>query len=65
MKIKHTLMIVVIGKLLILGGAMSKLNHTPSSSYLLTIGLALILVGGLAFLYKLSTHPKVKEFLNF
>lgn len=65
MKIKHTLLVVIFGKLLIFAGAMSKLNHAPSSSYLLTIGLTLILVGGLAFLYKLSTHPKVKAFLNY
>lgn len=65
MKIKHTLMIVVLGKLLIFSGAINKLNHMPSSKYLLTTGLVLIIGGGLAFLYKLSTHPKVKQFLNF
>lgn len=65
MKIKHTLMAIVLGKLIMFAGAFIKLNHAPSSSYFLTIGLALMIGGGLAFLYKLSTHPKVQEFLNF
>lgn len=65
MKVKHTLMAIVLGQMLIMVGAFVKINHASSSSYFLTIGLALMVGGGLTFLYKMSTHPKVKEFLNF
>jgi hypothetical protein len=31
---------------------------------LLIVGLALKFIGGVLVLYKLLTHPKIKEFLN-
>lgn len=68
MKIKHTLFAIVLGKLLIIWGASLKINHleyNPYSNYLLSAGLITIGLGVVAFLYKLSTHPKVKSFLNF
>ena len=65
MKIKHTLISMVLGQLLVFVGGIIKINHMPQSKYLLTTGLVLIIGGGIAFLYKLSTHPKVKDFLNF
>lgn len=65
MKIKHTLIAIVLGNLIVFIGALIKITHSSSSSLFLSTGLAIIIGGGLAFLYKLSTHPKVKEFLNF
>ncbi len=65
MKIKHTLMAIVSGQLIVFVGAFIKINHYPSSRIFLSVGLAVMIGGGFAFLYKLSKHPKVKEFLNF
>lgn len=65
MKVKHTLLIAFLGMLSIFAGAINKLNHMPQSKYFLAIGLVLLIAGAIAFLYKLVTHPKVKDFLNF
>ena len=65
MKIKHTLIAIGLGNLVIIIGAFVKINHHPSASLFLAVGLVLCFGGILTFLYKLSTHPKIKEFLNF
>lgn len=64
MKIKHTLLAVLISWFLVFIGALFKINHSEYSSYLLTTGMATSIIGGLAFIYKMLSHPKVKEFLN-
>ncbi|MCB0495175.1 MAG: hypothetical protein KDC79_03510 [Cyclobacteriaceae bacterium] len=64
MKIKHSLIIIAIGWAMVWVGAFFKINHSGYSEYFLTSGLSLSIIGGMAFIYKLVSHPKIKEFLN-
>jgi len=68
MKTKHTLIILVIGFIVTLIGALFKILHFEigflNGNLLLTIGMFCQIFGGILFLYKLFTHPKLKDFLN-
>lgn len=64
MKIKHALLAIALGWIALYTGALIKHSNENLASYLLNVAVVLIVGGGLAFIYKLSTHPKVKEFLN-
>jgi hypothetical protein len=46
-------------------GALFKIMHYPNADTLSIFGTVLKVIGGLLFLYKLRTHPKAKEFLNW
>jgi len=65
MKTKHALIIFILGLALSFIGALFKLMHWPFASILLIVSIFLEIAGGILFLYKLLTHPKVKEFLNW
>ena len=65
MKMKHAVIIFVFGLFLDFIGALFKIMHYPNADALLIIGTVLKVLGGLLFLYKLLTHPKAKEFLNW
>ncbi len=68
MKIKHTILIFVIGFLITLIGTLFKITHWHfgwlSENVLLTVGMILEITGGLLFLYKLFTRDKSKNFFN-
>jgi len=64
MKTKHAIIIFVFGYLISLIGALFKITHWGYGNLLLSIGSILKTVGGLIFLYKLITYPKMKDFLN-
>ena len=65
MKMKHAVIIFVFGLCLDFIGALFKIMHYPNADTLLIVGTVLKVLGGLLFLYKLLTHPKAKEFLNW
>ncbi len=64
MKLKYALLIFLAAFIFVFLGALFKLESWAYASELLIVGLALKFIGGVLVLYKLLTHPKIKEFLN-
>ncbi len=65
MKIKNALVFIGIGYCIDVFGALQKIMHTYyADTVLVTAGLFKI-TGVIVLLYKLLTHPKAKEFLNW
>jgi hypothetical protein len=64
MKAKHAISILVLGYCLDFLGGLLKILHLPWADTLLIIGAVLKVFGLCLFLYKLSTYPKIKEFLD-
>lgn len=68
MKTKHALIILAIGFLITLAGALFKIMHFEvafiSGNFLLIIGMFFEVIGGILFVYKLLTNPKLKDFFN-
>jgi uncharacterized membrane protein len=65
MKAKYALILFVFGLCFDFVGALFKILHWPHADWLLLTGMTLKVVGALPFLYKLLTHPRVREFLNW
>jgi hypothetical protein len=65
MKIKHSLLLIGLGYCIDILGSVSKIMHQPGADFTLTIGAAIKIIGILLLLYKLLTHPKAKDFLNW
>jgi protein-S-isoprenylcysteine O-methyltransferase Ste14 len=65
MKAKYAVIVLTLGLCLDFVGVVFKLLHWVGSDWLLLTGLTFKVVGALTFLYKLLTHPKVREFLNW
>ena len=64
MKAKHAISILVFGYCLDFIGTLFKILHTAQADITLTIAAFLKVIGGLLFLYKLLSYPKVKDFLD-
>lgn len=64
MKTRHAFAFYVLGLCLDAIGALLKVLHYPGGNEILTVGTVLKVSGGLIFLYKLFTNPKIKEFLD-
>lgn len=64
MKTKHALTVFIAGILVTLAGSMFKIMHWPGANVQLILGISLEIVGGFLLLFKLITHPRLKEFLN-
>ena len=64
MKLKHGIILLVLGYCIEFIGALQKIMHSPNANTLLITGTILKVSGALLLLYKLLTHPKAKEFLN-
>ena len=65
MKTKHTVAIVIAGLLVGFIGSLFKVLHWPFANALLIVAVFLQVMGGILFLYKLFTYPKVKGFLDW
>lgn len=65
MKTLHAILIFIAGISLSFIGGLLKVLHLTGGDQLLVISMALILIGGALFVYKLLTNPKFKEFLNW
>lgn len=65
MKIKHAILLLVIGYCCDFIGAAFKILHMVYGDPLFMLGMVLKVVGLLLVVYKLFTHPKAKEFLNW
>lgn len=65
MKVKHAIICIILGYCINIFGALQKVLHTPQADTILTIAMFVIIFGWLLLLYKILTHPKLKEFLNW
>lgn len=65
MKTKHAIILMMIGLCLDFLAVPLKIMHIGGSAGLFVAGSILKIVGGLIFLYKLLTYPKIRSFLNW
>ena len=65
MKIKHAILLLILGYCLDLIAAFLKLTHAPNATMVLIVGAILKVAGGLLLLYKILTYPKFRDFLNW
>ncbi|MDR0874140.1 MAG: hypothetical protein LBN27_11855 [Prevotellaceae bacterium] len=65
MKIKHTIIIFAVGICLTIIGALFKIMHWPFAGMILTVSSILEVIGIILLIYKLLTHTKFKDFLNW
>jgi hypothetical protein len=65
MKIKHILIIYILGFIFLTLGALLKILHYQYGPELLTIGTSLNILAGFLFIIKIFTSDKFKEFLNW
>ena len=64
MKIKHAIVLLIVGIICTLLGMLYKLESWANASELLWGGIGLAGIGLVALLYKLIQQPSVKDFLN-
>lgn len=65
MKLKHAIIFLVVGYCIDFWGYLQKILHAPGADSFLMIGTILKISGSLLVLYKILTHPKAKDFLNW
>lgn len=65
MKTRHAIILAIFGMCLDVIGSLLKILHLPGADEILTLAAALEVAGGLIFLIKLLTNPKLKEFLDW
>ncbi|UUV21196.1 GldL-related protein [Paenimyroides aestuarii] len=68
MNTKNTLIILAIGFLMTLFGALLKITHMEigplNGNSVLTVGMLVEIIGGILLIYKLITAKKSYDFLN-
>lgn len=64
MKTKHALAVLFLGFALTIIGAWAKITHQLWANFMMTLSTAVEVIGVLLLVYKLITHPKLKDFLN-
>jgi hypothetical protein len=64
MKAKYAISLLVFGYCLDFIGGFLKILHTAEADTTLAIAALLKIIGALIFLYKLTTYPKIKEFMD-
>ena len=65
MKIKHLLVVIIIGFLWTIIGTLFKVQHWPYASLILTIGTLIKVTFGILLIVKILTTDKFKDFLNW
>ncbi len=64
MKIKHTILIFVVGLFCVFIGALLKILHYNYSNDFLITGMIFQVIGGLLFVLKILNSPRAKSILN-
>ena len=64
MKIKHAVIILVLGVFAGIAGVLFKITHWTGADALLLSAMALETLGLVLLVVKLLARPKIKEFLN-
>ena len=65
MKIRFSIVIIVIGYVLDFAGAWMKITHQAMADAVLTISMFTKSIGLILFVIFMLAHPKVKQFLNY
>lgn len=65
MKTRHAVILVILGLCLDILGALFKILHLPGADQMLIVAAMFQVSGGLLFLIKLLTNPKLQEFLDW
>jgi len=65
MKVKHAITFLVLGFCFDFIGALFKIMHHAHGDTLFIIATVLKVFGGLLLLYKILTHPKIKDLMNW
>ncbi len=64
MKVKHILVIFLLGVVGVIIGAFFKIQHWPGAATILMISVGLEVLSGILAIWKLLTTKKFKDFLN-
>ncbi|UCG28315.1 MAG: hypothetical protein JSV24_02855 [Bacteroidales bacterium] len=64
MKVKHIIVVFILGAIFIMLGALFKIQHWPGAAKLLIGGLAFQIVGLVMIIWKILTTDKYREFLD-
>jgi len=64
MKTKHVIFFWLLTMPIVVLGALFKIQHWEGASLLLTAGMLLQALAYILLLWKLLTHPKLREFMN-
>ena len=65
MKLKHAIILIVIAYCMDIFGGLQKILHTANADTILIVATIIKIIGWLLLLYKILTHPKAKEFLDW
>jgi hypothetical protein len=65
MKTKHAIILIILGLCVDILGALFKILHLTGADQMLILAAMFQVCGGLLFLIKLPTNPKLKEFLDW
>ena len=64
MKVKHIIVIFLIGIVFMTVGAIFKIMHWPGSGIIITISIIFKVLAGLLAIWKVLSMDRFKEFLN-
>jgi hypothetical protein len=65
MKIKHLLVVIIIGFIWTIIGTLFKIQHWPYASEILVIGTLIKVIFGILLIWKILSTDKFKDFLNW
>ena len=64
MKVKHIIILIVLGAIMVLTGAFFKIQHWPGAAKFLLTGFVFEIVGLALIIWKILTTDKFRDFLN-
>ena len=64
MKVKHIIVIFILGVIVVILGSLFKINHWPGAGKILLVGMILEILGLILVVWKVLTTNKFKDFLN-
>jgi hypothetical protein len=64
MKVKHVIVIFLLGVIFVILGSLFKINHWPGASKILLAGMILEILGLIMVVWKLFSTERFKDFLN-
>jgi hypothetical protein len=64
MKVKHILVLLILGSTGAVLGALFKIQHWPGASVILMVSILLEVLGGILAVWKLLTIKDFTDFLN-
>lgn len=64
MKVKHIIVVFILGVIFVILGSLFKINHWAGAAKLLFAGMILEILGLVMVVWKLFSTEKFKDFLN-